>query len=114
MYLLFQLVQWEVMIFLVALAGIVAFQLLTGQINTTNLLEGKMGDAKGQISPERVQLLFTTIGFAIYYATQAGAVAKTGNLPDIPSTVPALLGGSNAIYLGGKAYNRWFTDNGSK
>ena len=113
MDLLLQEVRWEVWIFLLALAGTVAFQLLTGRINTTNLLSSKLGGSRGNISPERVQLLATTLGFAFYYVMQAAA-AKSGKLPDVPETWPAVMGGSNLIYLGGKAYARFFANSDSK
>ncbi|HVP53372.1 MAG TPA: hypothetical protein VMU45_00125 [Candidatus Eisenbacteria bacterium] len=114
MDLLLQVVRWEVWIFLLALAGTVAFQLLTGRINTTNLLSRKLGGSRGDISPERVQLLATTLGAAFYYVMQAAAAAKSGKLPDVPETWPAVMGGSNLIYLGGKAYARFFANSDSK
>jgi hypothetical protein len=113
MDLLLQVVRWETGLFLFALAGIVAFQLLTGQINTNRLLYGKMGDATANISPERVQLLVMTLGAAFYFVMQTATTAKSGNFPDIPDTWPALMGGSNAIYLAGKAYHRWFSNTDS-
>jgi hypothetical protein len=114
MDLLLQVVRWEVWIFLLGLAGTVAFQLLTGRINTTNLLSSKHGSSRGSISPERVQLLATTLGAAFYYVLQATASAKSGKLPDVPETWPAVMGGSNLIYLGGKAYARFFANSDSK
>jgi len=140
MDLLLQLVRWEVLIFLAGLAAIVVHQLLTGTINTRNLLYGRIsranhkaengnnanqgsGDQKQPakspdddlyFSPERVQLLVFTVGAAMYYVMQTATTAKSGKLPDIPDGLPAVMGGSNAIYLGGKAYARWFANPGSK
>jgi hypothetical protein len=121
MDLLLQLVRWEIMIFLLGLAGIVACQLLTGQINTQSLLYGRKSRAKGgekdsdlYFSPERVQLLVFTLGAALYYMMQAMTTAQSGKFPDIPDGWPAVMGGSNAIYLGGKAYARWFANSDSK
>jgi len=117
MDLLLELVRWEVLIFLVALAGLIVYQLLNGQINTQYLLYGRTSAATSDdknsnlyFSPERVQLLVATIGAALYYVMQTLTTAKSGHLPDIPDGWPALMGGSNAIYLGGKAYARWFSN----
>jgi len=111
MQLLVQLVKWEIQIFIVALAALVAIKLLVGQINTSNLLYGRISARKrGEdqyFSPERVQLLLFTIGAGFYYITLVLNNPSPGTLPDIPQTWPALLGGSNTIYLGGKAYARW-------
>src|SRR5271165_5744603 len=115
---LLMVVRWEVLIFLLGLAGIVAYQLLTGEINTRYLLYGTVTGRKENdgryFSPERVQLLVFTLGAALYYLMQAMTTAKSGKFPDIPESWPVAMGGSNAIYLGGKAYARWFAKPGSK
>jgi hypothetical protein len=112
MHLLLQLTRWEILIFLLALAGIVLVQLLTGQINTRYLLYGTVSGRKQNggryFSPERVQLLVLTISAAIYYLTQLMTSAPSGEFPKVPETLVVAMGGSNAIYLGGKAYARWF------
>jgi hypothetical protein len=91
----------------------VAIQLLTGQINTDGLLHGRIsGRPKGQdeyFSPERVQMLVFTLGAALYYLSQV--VANPGKFPAVPTAWPAILGGSNAVYLGGKVWARWFAGN---
>lgn len=113
MDLLVQIVGWEIVIFLGALAATIVFQLLTGRINTDGLLRGKLGGARGKVSPERVQLLATTLGAAMYYVLQASTTTKSGTLPEIPQTWPAVVGGSNLLYLGGKAYSRFFSKDSS-
>jgi len=109
---LVQLVKWEVEAFLVLLAAIVAFQLLTGRIKTSGLFRGQIsGRPVGQnqyFSPERVQLLIFTLGAAIYYLSQVINNPNPGTFPEVPASWPAILGGSQAIYLGGKSYARWF------
>lgn len=114
---LVQLVKWEVEIFLALLAAILAIQLLTGRINTAGLFRGRIsGRPVGQneyFSPERVQLLIFTLGAAASYLSQVLANAQPGSFPDVPANWPVLIGGSNAIYLGGKIYARWF-GNGKK
>jgi hypothetical protein len=112
-----QLARWEIIIFLAGLAAIVVYQLLNGKINTRYLLYGRIAaagssdrDANLQFSPARVQLLVFTLGAALYYLMQSTATANSGQLPDIPEGWPAAIGASNAIYLAGKAYARWFAN----
>jgi hypothetical protein len=127
-----QIVAWEIKGFLLVLFGIVAGQLFTGQISTKNLLYGRKSDV-GQrfvdangvrrlkkedtpyFSPERVQLLMFTLSAAFYYLTQVMNNQNPGTLPDVPSSWTATMGGSNAIYLGGKALARfWPRDDAAK
>ncbi len=127
-----QIVGWEIEAFLVALGAIVAGQLLTGQINTRNLLHGRINDTgqpvrdSGRVvldedgrvvrktsdtayfSPERVQLLLMTLGAAFYYLTQVLNNATPGKLPPVPSSWTQTLAGSNVLYLGGKAVSRFW------
>jgi hypothetical protein len=109
-------VRWEIQGFLAILLAIVFFQILNGRINTKGMLcsnSANMGK-NGPIDPARLQLLVSTVGMALYYLTlvTSNLNPKTGSLPDVPESWPAILGGSHAIYLGGKAYSRWF--NGKK
>jgi len=127
-----QIVAWEIEGFLIALGAIVAGQLLTGQINTKNLLHGRINDTgqpvrdagelvrdeDGNIvrktsdtayfSPERVQLLLLTLGAAFYYLTQVFHNSTPGTLPEVPSSWTETLAGSNVLYLGGKAVSRFW------
>ena len=116
MHLLIQLTRWEILFFLVLLAGIVAVRLLTGQINTRYLLygskPGRRQDGGRYFSPERVQLLVLTLGAATFYLTQLATTARAGKIPEVPDTLVVAMGGSNAVYLGGKAYARWFANKG--
>lgn len=118
MHLLFRLAQWEIMALLGGLAAVVAIQLLTGDINTRYLLYGTITGRKENdgryFSPERVQLLAFTVGAALYYLSQVLATAPCGKFPPIPEGWLAVMGGSNAIYLGGKTYSRWFGSNQSQ
>jgi len=95
--------KWEIGLFLIGLAAIIAYRLLNGKINTRYLLYGL--DAKGNhyFSPLRIQLLVTTIGVAIHYLLSA-AQASPGEMPKLPDGTLGLLGVSNAAYLGGKAF----------
>ena len=111
MQLLAELIKWEIQIFILGLAGLIAVKLLIGEINTLGLLYGRISRRKrGQdqyFSPERVQLLVFTIGAGFYYLTLVLNNPTPGTFPPIPDSWPAVMGGSNAIYLGGKAYARW-------
>lgn len=100
-----RIIWFEVILFLGGLAAIIAYRLLTGGINTQYLLYGKQKDGSRYFSPARVQLLLFTIGTAMFYLSGVLQKRNSGNLPDIPAETLALLGGSHAIYLGGKAYS---------
>lgn len=110
--------KWEVELFLLALAGIVVLKLLTGEINTSGLFHGRISgrDPKNNqyVSPERVQLLLVTVGAAFYYLTLVLNNPNPGTFPDIPQSWPTALGGSNAVYLGGKAWARWLANGRSR
>lgn len=98
-----RVVTFELWAFVGGLAFIVAFQLLTGQINTRGLLSDKSGQAN--ISPSRVQLLTFTLAGAAYYFFHIVDQARIDptRLPDVPNELLLLLGGSHLIYLGAKA-----------
>jgi hypothetical protein len=117
MALLAELVEWEALIFLLGLAAVVVMQLLTGQIKTTGLIHGRIpGRPKNQdqyFSPERLQLLVFTLGAALHYLSLVMTNPSPGTFPPLPATWTAILGGSNAVYLGGKTWARWFADRGS-
>ena len=89
--------------FVAALASVVATQLLNGTINTRFLLYGTRADGTRYFSPERVQLLLFTIWTALWYLLQVMNSLGSGTLPDISNQTLYLLGGSHAVYLGGKA-----------
>jgi hypothetical protein len=126
-----QIVTWEVQLFLLALFGIVVMELLSGQISTKNLLCGRKNDTGEPIvgadgltrgrkkedtlyfSPERVQLLLFTLGVAFYYLMQVLNNPNPGTFPPLPTSWPAVIGASNAIYLGRKAYSRLWNGNAS-
>jgi hypothetical protein len=120
--------RYEVFFLLAALAVIVFYRLLTGQINASGLLSdkapksevpkdkkadvpnGKEADAPkgkkadnydGVISPGRIQMLVATLLLTIYIVTK---VAKTNQFPDIPNEYLWALGGSHGLYLAGKVY----------
>ena len=89
----------EVWFLLAGLALIVVYQILTGKINTDKMLFDKSPD--GGFSPGRVQLLVLTITSAFYYINQASL--SPGRLPEVSQELLLIVGGSNVLYLGGKA-----------
>jgi hypothetical protein len=113
MLVLVSIVKWEIVVFVLGLAAIVAVQLLTREINTHNLLCGRISgtrrkDDRLYFSPERVQLLLFTLAAGLYYLSLVFTNPEAGKLPEVPETWPAILGGSNLVYLAGKVYARWF------
>jgi len=105
-------VKFEVYIFLGALAAIIAHRLITGEINTNYLLWGTQKGGTKYFSPERVQLLLFTLGTAMFYLSNVLEHRSSGVLPDVSNQTLAMLGGSHAIYLGGKAYMMLFKKTG--
>jgi hypothetical protein len=97
-------VTWEVGLFLGALATIVVFQILTGQISTKRLLFGRRRNGQVYLSPERIQLLVLTLAAAGQYVYLFLQDSSRSALPEVPQSTLALLGGSHGIYLGGKAW----------
>lgn len=107
-------VKLEVYVFLGALAVIIAHRLMTGEINTNYLLWGTQKDGTKYFSPERVQLMLFTLGTAMFYLSNVLQNRSSGVLvlPDVSNQTLAMLGGSHAIYLGGKAYMMLFKKTG--
>ena len=86
-----------------ALASVVFYRLLTGDIAIRGLLCELGGDA---VSPERVQMLIGTMVALSYYVTLALSTDDPTTLPTPPVWVIALLGGSQTLYLAGKWVRR--------
>lgn len=93
---------WVITVWLAALAAIIGFRLLNGQISMVGLLRTATGQP---VDPERVQLLMGTLFGVAYYAgicMQRVTTDPTLGLPNVPDTVLILLAGSQSLYLGGK------------
>ena len=99
-----RILHFELLSFLYGLAAIVVYQMLTGRINLTGLLTQK--DGTDQTSPERIQLLLSTIAAGARYVGEV-ATSTSGTLPDIPSSWLYLMGGSSSIYVLRKAWTTW-------
>ncbi len=99
------------LVFLIALALIIFYQLLTGKINMRRLLFAKGRSAAGPstrrwtsgLSPSRIQLLVVTIGVSIYLL--AKVVRDPGEFTEIPTGLLLLMTGSGTVYLARKANN---------
>ena len=95
--------KWEIILFVCAIASIIAMRLLNGRINMRYLLYGTRKDGSRYFSPERVQLLVVTLGVAFQYLVSASH-APPAKMPNLPDGALQLLGVSNGVYLGGKAF----------
>ena len=96
---------WILFAFLGALAAIIAARLLSGEMNIAGLLRRKGGTDKVDASPERVQLLLSTIAMAGTYMNQLLRHASSGQLPDIPDSWLGALGASHVLYMGTKLWS---------
>ena len=97
--------RWELMLVLIVLAAIVAYRMITQQINVTGLFMDKTGGRV--ISPGRVQMLMASIGMAAYYLMLVFESKGKGRLPELPNEYLAAFGASHGIYLLGKLYGRF-------
>jgi hypothetical protein len=99
-----QILHYELLSFLYLLAAVVVYQMLTGRINTTGLLEQK--DGSEGTSPERIQLLLATIAAAAGYLSKVPN-APNGQLPEISNDWLYVMGGSSALYILRKSWVAW-------
>jgi hypothetical protein len=101
-----RLFYWEGIIVVGGLFGVIAWRLFTGTITLRCLLHGDRIDRSTSsgyssfFSPGRVQLLVSTVVTAGYYLIQV--VHDPTAFPKMPVSWVVALGGSHAIYLGGK------------
>lgn len=98
---------WEGLILLGGFFGIVAWKMFTGEIGLDQLLDGDIRDPNSPdgfstyVSEGRVQSLIITLFSAGYYLVRV--VNNPKAFPALPNELLALLAGSQALYLGGKA-----------
>jgi hypothetical protein len=103
------LAYWEGFILLGGFFGLVFWKLLNGGISLHGLLQGQVRDKSQpsgfskQFSPGRAQALMVTLLFAMNYLIQV--INNPTEFPPVPNAMLAVLGGSHALYLGGKAKN---------
>ena len=101
-----ELATWEGIILLAGLCVVVFWKLFTGSISLDYLLYGDARGLRGDgyssfFSPGRAQMLMFTVVSAIYFLLQV--IQDPTRFPDMPNALIVLLGGSHALYLGGKA-----------
>jgi hypothetical protein len=106
--------RWEMIILLGGLMVVVLSKVLAGGINMSGLLEVKRGDDQGSFSPGRAQMMMATLLAAMYYLLQVINNPSADSLPDAPATLVGVLGGSHAIYLGGKLQSAWHLISGKR
>jgi hypothetical protein len=103
--------QLETIILLSGLMIVVACKLIAGDIHRSGLLtvskDPRRPDAPSEFSPARAQMLMATLLGAMYYIIQVINNRSADRLPDAPSALVGIIGGSHAIYLGGKVQSAW-------
>ena len=97
---------WEGIILVSGICGIVLWKLMTGTISLNYLLHGDTRPVGGKakrtyFSAGRAQMLMFTVAGAGYLLLQV--IQDPTKFPDIPTPLLIALGGSHAVYLGGKA-----------
>jgi len=97
--------RWEMYILLGGLMAVVASKVFGRGIQLSGLLTVKGGTQDGSFSPARAQMLMATVLAALYYLIQVINSPSATSLPDMPPTLVGILGGSHAIYLGGKVHS---------
>lgn len=85
--------KWAVAAWLAALAALVFYRLLTGQIKTRGLLCESVG---GPVLAERIQLLLLTIGGSGAFVI---STLSNGTFPDISDWFVTGVGGSQLLYI---------------
>ena len=100
------LATWEGMILIGGFVCVVAWKIATGEIALDYLLYGDARNVQGSgnatfFSSGRAQMLLATVTVAGYYLLQV--MQDPTHFPDVPNELLVALGGSHAIYLGGKA-----------
>jgi len=105
------LIEYGLMIWLIALVALILFRLVTRPSQFAGLIAGDMNaSGKHGIAPDRLQLLavflFALAGFAM---STLGAKALPLDpathrpiMPEVPQSLLVMLGASHTIYLSGK------------
>jgi hypothetical protein len=82
--------------------AVVAYKLVIGEISLAGLLYSKEAGGRAAFSPARLQLLIFTAAVAAIYLGEVIANPRQDSLPHLPLSIVVALGGSQAVYLGGK------------
>jgi hypothetical protein len=102
----------EMVILLGGLMIVVVSKVFAGGIGLSGLLTvskrpGQSPNEPAEFSPARAQMLMATLLAAMYYLLHVINNPSADSLPDAPSTLVGVLGGSHAIYLAGKVQSAW-------
>lgn len=92
---------------ILGLAAVVLVQIAIGRISIAGLLDTKDASGRSSFSPARLQLLIFTVVVAAQYLYRVFAHLGQDTMPSLPSGVVAALGGSQAVYLGGKVFSKF-------
>jgi len=94
--------KWE-LIFLITSIGVVSLWRLFKDGSFSGLLRSN----DHTLSPGRIQLLMLTVLTALQYLLST--IQDPTHLPDLPTNLVSVLGGSQALYLGAKAWDTFGT-----
>jgi sulfite exporter TauE/SafE len=92
------LARWEGIILLLSFGVVTVWRLLA-----SGSFAGLIRSSDGTLSPGRIQLLVLTVMTALQYVL--ATIADPSHLPSLPSNLEMALGGSQALYLGAKAWS---------
>lgn len=87
--------------------AVVLYKLVTGEISLAGLLDSKEPGGRSVFSPARLQLLIFTVVVAAKYLHDVVVDPRRDALPSLPMSVIVALGGSQVVYLGGKAMSAY-------
>jgi hypothetical protein len=107
MNLLTKLVAVEAGVLVGGFYAVVLYKLVIGEISLAGLLDSKEPDGRSVFSPARLQLLIFTVVVAAKYLHDVVVDPRRDSLPSLPMSVVVALGGSQAVYLGGKAVSAY-------
>ena len=92
--------EWEIIVIITSTALVSLWKLLKdGSFGGLLRAEDKT------LSPGRIQMLMATVLVALQYLLST--IQDPTHLPDISSNLVGVLGGSQLIYLGGKAWDKF-------
>ena len=92
---------------ILGLVAVIVLQIVMGRIAVAGLLASKDAEGRTSFSPARLQLLIFTVVIAARYLYTVFTSPSQASLPSLPPGVVAALGGSQMVYLGGKAFSRF-------
>lgn len=90
--------RWETIVILVAFAGVTL-----SKVFQSASMSGLLRSHDGTFSAGRAQMMVLTVGTALQYLL--AVLHNPSQLPAIPEGMLLALGGSQAIYLGSKAWS---------